>query len=103
MSRTIPPADPESTASRASRWLRDAGIRCAHHRLDSRAVRRSQRAARQRSQRESTQPSGRASGSGFMRGIVRGMDAAPEAHMDVFTAVPRMKPEPEALAASNER
>ncbi len=30
-----------------------------------------------------------------MRGIVRGMDAAPEAHMDVFTAVPRMTSEPE--------
>jgi hypothetical protein len=27
-----------------------------------------------------------------MRGIVRGMDAAPEAHKDVFTAFPRVHP-----------
>jgi hypothetical protein len=35
-----------------------------------------------------------------MRGIMRGMDAAPEAHMDVFTAVPRVTPEPEARPRS---
>ena len=36
-------------------------------------------------------------GSGFMPGIVRGMDAAAEAHKDVFMAVPGMNPEPQAL------
>ena len=30
-----------------------------------------------------------------MRGIVRGMDAAAEAHKDVFTAVPGVSPEAE--------
>ena len=35
-----------------------------------------------------------------MRGIVRGMDAAPEAHMDVFTAFPRMNPEAESRPRS---
>jgi len=36
-----------------------------------------------------------------MRGIVRGMDAAPEAHMDVFTAVPRMTSEAETRPRSS--
>jgi hypothetical protein len=38
-----------------------------------------------------------------MRGIVRGMDAAPEAHKDVFTAFPRVHAGPgsEARARSD--
>jgi len=38
-----------------------------------------------------------------MRGIVRGMDAAPEAHREVFTAFPRVHPgrDPEARARSD--
>jgi hypothetical protein len=32
-----------------------------------------------------------------MPGIVRGMDAAAEAHKDVFMAVPGMNPEPKPL------
>jgi hypothetical protein len=35
-----------------------------------------------------------------MRGIVRGMDAAAEAHKDVFMAVPRMSPESEPVLRS---
>jgi hypothetical protein len=39
-------------------------------------------------------------GSGFVPGIVRGMDAAAEAHKDVFMAVPGMNPESKPLLHS---
>jgi hypothetical protein len=87
MSRTIPPTDPESTASPASRLVRDAKA------LSRPAVGCSVSAAN-----PGTLPRGlQGFGSGFMPGIVRGMDAAAEAHKDVFMAVPGMNPEPKPL------
>ena len=90
MSRTIPPTDPESTASPASRRVRDAKA------LSRSAVGCSVSAAQ-----HGTLPRGlKGFGSGFMPGIVRGMDAAAEAHKDVFMAVPGMNPEPKPLLRS---